>query len=171
MCVDCKSIKNIMVKYCYSIPKLDDMLDELHGICVFSKIDLKSGYYQILIKESLGKEQLYANFKKCMFCMEKVVFLGFVVSPNRVEVDEEKIKAIIDWLIPKSIIEIRSSHALSNLDKMFEIECDLSGIGIGPVLMQDRRPITYFSEKLSGAALNCPTHDKELYSLVRALET
>ncbi|KAH9698149.1 Endonuclease [Citrus sinensis] len=44
-------------------------------------------------------------------------------------------------------------------------------IGIGAVLMQEGRPIAYFSEKLSGAALNYPTYDKELYVLVRALET
>ena len=39
------------------------------------------------------------------------------------------------------------------------------------VLMQDRRPIAYFSEKLSGETLNYPTYDKELYALLRALET
>jgi hypothetical protein len=37
--------------------------------------------------------------------------------------------------------------------------------------MQDRRPIAFFSEKLSGASLKYPTYDKELYALVRALET
>ena len=37
--------------------------------------------------------------------------------------------------------------------------------------MQDKRPIAFFSEKLGGAALNYPTYDKELYALVRALET
>jgi hypothetical protein len=42
---------------------------------------------------------------------------------------------------------------------------------IGVVLMQDRRPIAYFSEKLSRATLNYPTYDKELYALVRVVET
>lgn len=42
----------------------------------------------------LRENNLYVNLKKCSFCLEFVVFLGFVVSSNGISVDEEKIKAI-----------------------------------------------------------------------------
>ncbi|KAL0544002.1 hypothetical protein IC582_019113 [Cucumis melo] len=43
---------------------------------------------------ALRKAQLFANMKKCAFCLDKINFLGFVISANGIEVDNEKVKAI-----------------------------------------------------------------------------
>jgi hypothetical protein len=161
MCVDCRAINNITVKYRHPIPRLDDMLDELHGSSIFTKIDLKTacktkyGLYEWLVMPFgltnapstfmrlmnhalsaflgrlvvvyfddilvysksldehiehlhcvlavLRKEKLYANLKTCSFCLDKVVFLGYLVSRKGLAVDEEKVKAIKEWPTPKSI--------------------------------------------------------------------
>ena len=52
LCVDNRQLNKVIVKNRYPIPRIDNLMDQLRGAAVFSKIDLKSGYHQIRVKEA-----------------------------------------------------------------------------------------------------------------------
>jgi hypothetical protein len=52
MCMDYKSLNEVTVKNMYPLPRIEDLFDQLRGVSVFSKIDLRSGYHQLKIRPS-----------------------------------------------------------------------------------------------------------------------
>ncbi|KAI0520337.1 hypothetical protein KFK09_007809 [Dendrobium nobile] len=192
MCIDSRAINKITVKYKFPVPRVEELLDQLTGASVFSKIDLRSGYHQIrirpgdewktafktphglyewrvmpfglcnapstfmsmmaeLLKPYMGKfcivyfddilvystdwqqhlhhlrslfevlkqQKLFINLPKCEFATSKVSFLGFLVSAEGIQMDSNKVSAILDWPTPSSFFEIRSFHGLANFYRKF----------------------------------------------------
>jgi hypothetical protein len=49
LCMDYRALNEVTVKNKYSLPRIDDMFDQLRGVCVFSKIDLRLRYHQLKV--------------------------------------------------------------------------------------------------------------------------
>ncbi|RDX83159.1 Retrovirus-related Pol polyprotein, partial [Mucuna pruriens] len=159
--------------------RLNHVLRSLIGKCVMVYFDdilvySKCVNDQVLHVKSmlllLQKKSWYVNLEKCTFCTCEVILLG-------IKVDEEKVKIIQSWQIPKLVSDVWSFHGLAksqernsktlkekltntlilafvNFNKSFEHECDTSNVGVRVVLLQEGHLIVFF----------------KLYALIRALQ-
>jgi hypothetical protein len=70
----------------------------------------------------------------------------------------------------KTVLTTASVLSQPNIEKLFDVYCDASSIGLGCVLMQEGRVIAYASRQLCQHEEHYPTHDLELAVVVHALK-
>ena len=59
-----------------------------------------------IILQGLREQQLYAKFRKCDLCKDKIQYLGHIVSKDGISIDLDKIKATPEWPVPKNVTNI-----------------------------------------------------------------
>ena len=52
LCIDCRQLNRVTIKNRYSLPRIDDLFDQLRGARVYFKIDLRTGYHQLRVRET-----------------------------------------------------------------------------------------------------------------------
>ncbi|XP_071739339.1 uncharacterized protein [Rutidosis leptorrhynchoides] len=295
LCIDYRTLNRAIIPDKYPIPIVEELLDELYGSTFFSKIDLKSGFYQVRVRECdvektafrthdghyeflvmpfgltnapatfqalmneifrpllrkgvlvffddillysstweqhlhllstvlqlLHLHKLVINDTKSSFGIQSVEYLGHILDSKGVSMDPSKIQSVRDWPIPTTVKGVRGFLGLTgyyrkfiqnygkiaqplteitkkdnfhwsleqqsafdelkrkmteapvltlpDFSKPFEIECDASGRGIGAVLMQNRKPISYFSKALSDKTLTKSAYEKEIMALALSIQ-
>ncbi|MCO5566703.1 hypothetical protein L7F22_020381 [Adiantum nelumboides] len=189
LCIDYRGLNQCTVKNKYPLPRIDELFDRLSGAEYFSKIDFRSGFYQLQIQAKdipktafntrfghyefvvmpfgltnapatfnqlmpdlfqegldnfvlvffddilvysktreeheqhlrqvlkiLRTSKLYAKRSKCLFFVEKVAYLGFIVSKDGISPDPAKVEAVVKWPIPQSVSEVRGFLGLTGED-------------------------------------------------------
>nr|ABA98065.2 retrotransposon protein, putative, Ty3-gypsy subclass [Oryza sativa Japonica Group] len=91
----------------------------IDDILIYSKNGEEHAEHLRLIMEKLRDHQLFAKFSKCEFWLDRVAFLGHVISSNGVKVDPSKVEAVLAWNPPKNVSEIRSFLGLAGYYRRF----------------------------------------------------
>ncbi|GJW92659.1 reverse transcriptase [Tanacetum coccineum] len=199
MCVDYRMLNKYTVKDKFSIPIIEELLDELHRAKVFSKLDLMNpddihktafrtheGHYEFLVMpfgltnapstfQSLMNTVFKPFLRKFVLPVKRSIW-GHIITEKGVSTDPTKIQAMESCPIPQTVKQLRGFLGLTRYYKKFIknyawiMETDASGIGIGAVLQHEGHLIAYLSKTLAPKHQALSTYEKEFLAALMALD-
>ncbi|KAG8500938.1 hypothetical protein CXB51_002868 [Gossypium anomalum] len=177
MCINYRQLNKLTVKNKYSLSRIDDLFDQFRGASVFSKIDIRSGYHQLRVKEvDVHKTTFRTRFEYYEFLVMPfgltnaptafIDLMNWVFQPYL----DQFVIVFIDEILVYSKTEdehdehLRVAPALiqPQSGKEFIVNSDVSHVDLGCVLMQNGKIVEYVSRQLKTHERNYPTHDLEL---------
>ena len=201
----------------------------INDLMIFTKTENQAEHDKIVLEvlRRLEENDLFMKLKKCTFHATEVDFLGMIVGRDGIKMDQEKVKAILEWPEPKTVKGVRSFLGLANfyqrfikdyvkvarplhdltkkenpfcweepqqvafdtlklhfttapilvfpdIDWVFCLESDTSDYATGAVLSIEKEgvwhPVTFSSHSMMPQERNYPIADKEMLSVIQALE-
>ncbi|KAL4379662.1 hypothetical protein GQ457_02G023920 [Hibiscus cannabinus] len=105
MCIDYRQLNKMTVKNKYPLPHIDDLFDQLRGASVFSKRDLRSGYYQLKVRE---QDVLKTAFRTRVFheYLDQfvVVFIDDILVYSSIEEDHDRhLRLVLQTLLENQL--------------------------------------------------------------------
>ncbi|QRV79678.1 Retrotransposable element Tf2 protein [Ceratobasidium sp. AG-Ba] len=94
----------------------------IDDILIFSEKEEDHAKHVKEVLKILRENNLYAKLSKCEFFVKRVIFLGLVITPEGISMEEEKIKAIMDWGAPRKIKEVQAFLGFVNFYRRFIAE-------------------------------------------------
>jgi hypothetical protein len=126
MCVDYRSLNEVTIKNKYPLPKINDLFDQLKGDKYFSKVDLRSGYHQLKIRESdIPMTAFVTHYRQYEFTVMSfgltnalAYFMNLMNKVFMEELDEFVVVFIDDILVYSKSVEEHEKHLRVVLEKL-----------------------------------------------------
>ena len=99
---------------------LDDfIIVYLDNILIFSKDEQQHEHHVKQVLERLRSANLYAKLTKCEFHQKELKFLGYLINDKGISMDEDRVQAIQEWPMPKSVKDIQSFMGFTGFFRKF----------------------------------------------------